>query len=181
MFQFRSIIAQKVLEYFLVNPNEAHYINELAHMLELDPGNLYRKLKEFEAEGIFISQVKGSQKYFSLNENYPLLPELKRSFEVKYGLVNQLKIRLDKIKGLSEAYIFGSYANKNFSEVSDIDLLLIGEHDGLAAKGLILPLQKYFGREINIIDIAPEEFRKRKKRQDPFLHNIFSRQNIKLK
>ncbi len=48
MFQFRSKITVKVLGYFFLNPHESRYINELAEILDLDAGNLYRKLKEME-------------------------------------------------------------------------------------------------------------------------------------
>src|SRR6056297_1646969 len=126
MFQFRSKITIKVLGYFFVNPKKKHYINELADLLDLDPGNLSRKLNELEKEGILSSEKQGNQKYYGLNKDYPLLNEIKRVYNAKYGVVKTLKEKLQKIPKLEKAYIFGSFAKGNFQQESDIDLLLIG-------------------------------------------------------
>jgi uncharacterized protein len=180
MFEFRSKITQKLLNYYFLNPNKFHYINELAEMLEVDPGNLYRKLKELEGDGLFLSSAKGNQKYFSLNRKYSLLPELKSAFNSKYGLINILKEKIQKIPDIKTAYIFGSYAKNNFKENSDIDLLLVGDHSSIGAKRLILPLEKKIKREINIVDLTANELEKRKKSGDDFIKNIFGHKIIKL-
>lgn len=180
MLGFRSKITIKVLGYYFVNPGQKHYINELADLLKIDPGNLFRKLKELEAEGILISETRGNQKYFGLNKKYPLLKEIKKTYEAKHGLVNLLKGKLTKLKGLKEAFIFGSYAKNSLQQESDIDILLIGNHSSLEAKRLILPLQQDFKREINLIDLAPADLKKRKKQHDDFISNIYSQKMIKI-
>ena len=48
MISFRSKVTIKVLDYFFINPDEKHYINELAKMFSLDPKNVDVKLKELE-------------------------------------------------------------------------------------------------------------------------------------
>ncbi len=180
MFEFRSKITIKVLGYFLLNPQRRRYVNELAGLLEVDPGNLFRKLKELESEGILVSEMRGNQRYYALNKKYPLLHELKHFFRAKYGVEEMLKQKLSKLKGLREAYIFGSYAKNSLQQESDIDLLLIGDHSTLEAKRLILPLAKEIQREINIVDFSSKEFGRKKKSGDEFLKNIFSQKNIKI-
>ena len=180
MIKLGSKITIKILGYYFLNPAREHYINELAEILETDPGNLFRKLKELEAEGIFISEKRGNQKYFKLNKKYPLLKEIKKTYEMKYGLADRLKKITSGLKGLREAYIFGSYAADSLQQESDIDILLIGNHSSLGAKRIILPLQNEIKREINIIDLTPEDFDRRKKHKDEFLKNIFSKKTIKL-
>lgn len=180
MFEFRSKITIKVLRYFLLNRKESRYVNELANFLQVDPGNLFRKLKELEGEGILISEVRGNQRYFKLNKKYPLLSELDHLFRAKYGIEEALKKKLSKLKGLQAGYIFGSFAKNTIQQESDIDLLLVGNHSSLEAKKLISPLSKELQREINIVDFSPAEFEKRKKRGDEFLKNIFSGKKIKI-
>ncbi len=180
MFQFRSKITIKVLGYFFLNPQKTHYVNDLAIVLGLDVGNLFRKLKELEKEGILCSEKRGNQKYYRLNKNYSLLKEAKRMYNAKYGIIEILKEKLKGIKKLKEAYIFGSYAKGNFQQESDIDILLIGNHSSLEAKRKILPLEKNIGREINIIDISTEEMKSRQKKNDDFTKNIFSQKTIKI-
>ena len=179
MLGFRSQITIKILGYYFLNPTKKHYINELAEILKADRGNLFRKLRELEKEGLLKSEFSGNQKYFYLNKSYPLLKEIKKTYEAKYGLAPLLQAKLSRLPGLTAAYIFGSYARDSLQQESDIDLLLIGDHSALQAKRIILPLQELIKREINIIDLTPREFRARKK-QDEFIKNIFSGKVIKL-
>ncbi len=180
MFQFRSKITVKVLGYFFLNPRESRYINEIAEILDLDAGNLYRKLKEMEKEGILLSEKRGNQIYYGLNKSYPLLKEIEKAYAAKYGLENILREKLKNLKGLKAAYLFGSYSKGGFGRDSDIDILLAGNHFPIEAKRIILPLQKIVGREINIIDLTPQELETRQKKGDDFIKNIFSQKIIKI-
>jgi len=180
IFLLRSKITAEVLRYFFLNPSKRHYINELSGILNVDVGNLFRKLRELEKEGALVSEKRGNQKYYGLNKKYPLLKELKRIYEAKYGIVETFKKELEKIDGIKEAYIFGSYAKGNWQADSDLDILLIGDHSSLEAKRKILPLTKTINREINIIDITPKEFKKRQQKRDDFVRNVFSGKIIKI-
>jgi len=174
MISFKSKIAVRVLGYFFANPDKRHYINELAEILSLDPGNLHRKLKELEKEGVAVYEEKGNQKYYFLNKKYPLLHEVKKIFEAEHGVPQSIKKELFGLKGLKEAYIFGSYAKNSLQQESDIDLLLVGDHSSIEAKRRLLPLQKAIGRDINVVDMGQEEFSQAKQKNDPFIKNIFS-------
>lgn len=180
MISFRSSITQKLLTYFLLNKTKEFYINELARLLNVDPKNLDKKLKELEKEGIFKSEFRGKQKYYFLNKNFPLLNEYKQIFNKTIGLEYQLKNILQRVKGLEETYIFGSYANNKLDVLSDIDLLIIGSHKSLDAEKAIIPLQKTIGREINIIDMTREELERKKLERDPLIKHVFSKQIIKI-
>ncbi len=180
MLNFQSKITIKLLRYYFVNPNRKHYINELAKIIAVDPGNLFRKLKELEGDGLFLSQAVGSQRFFYLNKRWPLLGEYKKIFELKFGLPEILKKEFKKVKGLQEAYIFGSYIKGNLQEASDIDVLLIGSHDPGDIFKIINPLEKSLGREINIIDYSQAEFTKKIKDKDFFLKNVFTEKTIKI-
>ena len=180
MFNIHSKIASEILRYFFINLHQKHYINELARILGFDPGNLSRKLQELEKEGILSSEFLGKQRYYFINKKYPLLKEIKKVFELKYGLGNLIASELKKIKGIKEAYIFGSYANGNFEAESDIDVLIIGNHPVAAISKAILPIQEKIMREINTVDLTEKEIQKRKKNKDEFIINIFNNKIIKI-
>lgn len=179
MMSLKSQEAQKILNYFFLNPNGKAYINELAKLLNLDPKNTDRKLKELEKEGLLSSDFEGKQRYFALNQSYPLLKEYKEIVLKTLGIEKELKdiaANDDKIK---EAYIFGSYARGKMDANSDIDVLLIGNHSSIETEKKIIKIEKETGREINVIDFSPEEFQK--KLEEPFLKKIFEEKYIKLK
>lgn len=180
MFSLGSQITIKLLGYYFVNPDKRHYVNELAEKLALDPGNLSRKLKELEREGILTAEEQGNQKYYFLNKAYPLLREAEKMFDAKYGIAALLKKELGKVKGVKKAYIFGSFAKNTLQQESDIDVFLVGSHPSLEARRRLLPLQKRIGREINVIDMGTKEFERAKLMKDPFVENIFSGKIIEL-
>lgn len=180
MISLRSIVTQKVLTYFFINQDEKKYINELARLLKLDPKNLDTKLKELKKTGLLLSESFGRQKYYFLNKKYPLLKEYLSIFNKTLGVEQHLTTVFSKIKGVKNVYIFGSYARNKLDAGSDIDLLIIGNHKSLDAQRAILPLQDEINREINIIDITPNEFENKKDNQDPLIRNILSKTIIKL-
>ena len=69
-----------------MNPETRHYVNELARILSVDVGNLDRKLKELEGDGLLVSEKQGNLKYFSINKKYPLLKEMRSLYNMKYGI-----------------------------------------------------------------------------------------------
>jgi len=180
MISFRSSITQQLLNYFFTNKHEKRYVNELAKILEVDPKNLDNKLKEIEKEGLLKSEWQGKQRYYSLNQVYPLFKEYEQIFLKTFGLNNFFRKSLEKFHGIVAVYIFGSYANDQFNVSSDIDLLIIGSHKALEAQKAVLKLQKQLNREINIIDMTKKEFEQRKKQNDPFIKEIFDKPIIKV-
>ena len=78
MISLRSKVAVKILNYFFINPEARHYINELAGILGLDPKNTDTKLKELERAGLLKSEFSGKQRYFYLSKEFPLLEEYKK-------------------------------------------------------------------------------------------------------
>jgi len=180
MISFKSKITVKVLGYFFLNPESRRYINDLADLLAIDPGNLSRKLIELEKEGIMASDRQGNQRYYFLNKTYHLLREVKKMFDVDFGLPRIIEKNLGKLKGLNRAYIYGSWAKNAMNRESDIDLLLVGSHSSLEAKRRLLILQKEIGREISVVDMSQKEFEQAKAKGDPFIKNIFSDRIIEL-
>jgi len=179
MINFNSKIAQKVLSYFLLNPEEELYMNEMVKKFEVDRGNLVRKLAEWEKEGILEKNKHGNLSLYKINKQYPLLEEMKKIFQKSFGLEEKLRISLGKIKGLKHVYIFGSYANDKLEQESDIDILLIGSHDSLGVQKEIIKLEKEFDREINIVDMTEAELLEKKKNND-FVKNIFNNKYIQI-
>jgi predicted nucleotidyltransferase len=179
MITFNSKITQKVLSYFLLNPDEELYMNEIVKKFGVDRGNLVRKLAEWEKEGILTKTKHGNLSLYKINKNYSLLDEMGKISQKSFGLENKLKTILSKIKGLKSAYIFGSYANSKLEPESDIDLLLIGSHKSLDTQRKLIDIEKELNREINIVDMTELEFKKKKKNND-FIKNILNNKYIQI-
>lgn len=180
MISLRSKVAIKLLDFYFLNPNTQAYINELARILELDPKNTETKLKEFEKEGLFKSEFRGKQRYFFLAKDNPVLKHYRQIFLKTYGIEKRLKDMMSNIKGLKEAYIFGSYASGKMDSSSDIDIVAVGSHSVLELQRVIAKLQKDTGREFNVMNLSLKEFEAKKKNNDPFINGVFKNKIIKL-
>jgi len=180
MFEVKSQVVIRILGYFFLNPNKQNYINELAKILEIDPGNLDKKLKELEIDGLLASEPRGNQKYYFLNKRFPLLKETESLYNFKYGFKQILANTIKKIDDIEDVYIFGSYAKGGFGNDSDIDLLLIGNHSSIEAKKKLSKIEKQIGREINLVNMTKEELSSKRKNKDEFIDNIFTNKIIKI-
>ena len=180
MITLRSKVTIKILDYYFLNPDASVYINELARILELDPKNTESKLKEFEREGLFKSEFRGKERYFFLAKDNPVLEHYRQIFLKTYGIEKSLRDIMGNIKGLKEAYIYGSYATNKMDSSSDIDILAIGSHSVLELQKSIVKLQKDTGREFNVTNLSQKEFTSRKRDKNHFIHNIFKTKIIRL-
>jgi len=177
----RSKVTKKILNYFFLNPQARHYINELAKLLSLDPKNVDRKLKELEEQGLLKSEFSGKQRYFELNLVFPLLNEYKQIVLKTYGLEESLARLMMASDDIIEAYVFGSYVSAGMDKFSDIDLLIIGHHSSLDIYKKLEPIQADSRRSINVVNFTPEEFKRRQTSGDDLVKNIFSHKIIKIK
>lgn len=180
MISFRSEVTKKVLNYFFINPGESLYVNELSRKLQLDKRNLVKKIKELKAENILKSQTRGNLKLYSINKNYPLYSEYRKILMKTEGVAPKLKNILKLIKGVREAYIYGSYAKDVLGAHSDIDILVTGDHNVILLQRELNKFQKEIGREINVVNINEAEFKKKIKNKDPFIHGILNQKHIRL-
>ncbi|MBD3271581.1 MAG: hypothetical protein GF384_03470 [Elusimicrobia bacterium] len=180
MFNIRSKVERKIIRYFLINTNAKSYINQLARTITEDPKNVYRYLQKLEQDGLLTSSYSGKERYFSLNTKNQLLKEYKKIFLKTEGAEHLITNILKQIKGIHNAFIFGSYASKAFNESSDIDLLIISTTQSIEIQKRLFPLQKTLNREINIINLTPEEFLQRKQNKDQVLNNILTHKHIKI-
>ncbi|MFA5271439.1 MAG: nucleotidyltransferase domain-containing protein [Candidatus Omnitrophota bacterium] len=175
-----STVKNKALTYFFLNEESRTYINELARLIEADPKNVYRMLLQLENQGLLVSEFKGKERYFYLNKKNPLYKEYKNIFLKTTGIEAILKNKLKTVSGLKEAYIFGSYAQGKYGPESDIDILLVGTHKSLSAQKVLHNIQKQTVREINTVNITPQELKVKKQHGDQFITGIFSHKTIKI-
>lgn len=176
----RPTVKNRILAYFFIKGNKQAYINELARVIKADAKNVYRALVQLEKEDILLSEFRGKERYFHLNKNNTLYKEYKNIFLKTAGIAPLLKEKIKTISGLTQAYIFGSFANKKFTDKSDIDILLIGHHKSLDADKILYEAQNYIGRDIGVINMTPEELEKKQKNNDQFILDIFKKKVIKL-
>jgi DNA-binding IscR family transcriptional regulator len=98
MVDLRSKARQRLLAYYFANPTARVHLRDLAERLNVDPSNLSKELVRLEREGLFRSEVRGRQKYFQLNREYPLFAEVRGIVSKTIGVPSLLAQCLKKSK-----------------------------------------------------------------------------------
>ncbi|MDD5354722.1 MAG: nucleotidyltransferase domain-containing protein [bacterium] len=172
---------KSVLTYFFSHPDENYYVREIAAIINDDPGNLSRELNKLEKEGLFKSFIRGNSKYYSLSKEYPLYKEIKEIIFKTEGIEGSLRNIIAKYKGISLAFIYGSYAKENENKSSDIDLLVVGQFPLDEFTRKVRNLESKIGREINFTHYDKDEFKKETAKSGSFLNLITNGKIIILK
>jgi len=180
MFTLNSKVTKKLLGYFYLHEHQSLYVNEMERQFGVDKRNLVKKLRELSAQGILVNEKKGKEIYYALNKKYPLFAEYRKIILKTYGIENDIKEILRRVKGIEEAYIFGSYAKNKMDAHSDIDVLVIGDADTLVLQKKVAALQSGLEREINLVNIDRNDLNKRVAGKDPFITEIMRGDKIKL-
>jgi predicted nucleotidyltransferase len=180
MLDLRSKSRQRLLVYYFTNPKARYHLRDLAERLSIDPSNLSKELGRLEREGLFRSEVSGRQKYFQLNRGYPLFREVRSIVAKTIGAIPLITQSLKTIKGIGEAYLYGSFARNQHDAASDIDVLVIGApHEEVLAEA-VGKLERQLGREINYTVLTPKEFESRRARKDAFLESVWHNKRVLL-
>ena len=90
-----------------------------------------KELRRLERDGLFLSEVSGRQKYFRLNRKYPLFSDVRNIVAKTIGALAIIRQSLEKIDGIEEAYLYGSFARNQqqgndrcHAEIDDVESLL---------------------------------------------------------
>jgi predicted nucleotidyltransferase len=180
VFDLRSKARQRLLAYYFANPTARLHLRDLAERLDIDPANLSKELRRLETEGLFRSELSGRQKYFQLNRGYPLFAEVRSIVSKTVGASSLIAQSLEKIDGIEQAYLYGSFASNQQDAASDIDVLVIGTpHDEALAEAM-RKIERQLGREVSYTVLTRREFDSRRKRKDAFLENVWHNKRVLL-
>lgn len=168
----RSKTRKAILELYFNNAEKKYYLRQLERKIDFPVQNIRRELLKLEKIGLFKKEIQGNQSYYLLNTDSLIFNDIKNIIEKTLGIENQIKEVLNDLKGLNKAFIYGSFADKTYDNLSDIDIIVIGKinEDKLIEK--ISKLEKKIDREINYLIYSDEEFSKAKLEKNSFISHI---------
>ncbi len=165
LFRSRSLVL--LLAHLLLREAESlESVSQLAVKLELASSTVQRDVELLEHAGVVRSMRAGKTRIVSVDSDYPALGEMRALFEKVYGPPQILSELLAGVRGLSEAFIFGSWAARYLGEEGpapgDIDLLVIGEDEKLDVNRVYEATRiasERLGREVNVSIVNENEWR----------------------
>jgi predicted nucleotidyltransferase len=175
---FKSKTRKELFRLYFTNPEQKYYLRELERLLGIPVSMIRRELLNLGKTGIFVSEKRGNQTYYYLNQSYPLFNELKSIIAKTIGVQGSIKKSLQTFKDIEVAFIYGSYARNEDKTGSDIDVLIIGNVDDRKLNSEIHVLEEMLKREVNYTIYSSEEFKRKKRNRDPFILDVMDNAKI---
>jgi DNA-binding transcriptional ArsR family regulator len=74
---FSSKVRRKLVAFFMGNSEGEYYIREIERATQADFRSVHMELARLERAGLLRSRRVANLKYYTLNKNYPIYPELR--------------------------------------------------------------------------------------------------------
>jgi predicted nucleotidyltransferase len=96
------------------------------------------------------------------------------------GIEPTLRRTLEAVPGIRSAWLVSSFAKNEADAASDIDLLIVGKPDEAQLASEVRRAERTLRREINYTVFTPKELKRRLKKGDPFVTDIWNGKRINL-
>jgi len=169
----KSGIRRKIILLFVYNQDREFYLSEIARQVKTSAGTAQRELNRLRRMDFVSFKKRGNLSLYRLNRAFSLLAEIEAIIRKTVGIEVRLGEELRKVKGVSFAFIFGSYAKGRLRSDSDIDLYVVGRPDEDDVYRAVRSVEDTVGREINY-HIASEDAFARKARTDSFVKDVIA-------
>jgi len=176
---FSSQARVAVLGLFLLDPSDRFYMRAVATRSGQPIRAVQRELARLEAAGLLSHTMDGNRKYYQINKNCPIFPELRTIFLKTFALGDTLRQHLSQVeKDIIVGFIYGSYAKAQETATSDIDLFVVGDITASELSNALSPAREGLAREINAVAMPPRELRAKVKAQNHFVLTILSEPKV---
>ena len=168
-----SRLRARVIGWLFTHTDERYYVRQLTALLGEDSTNLSRELARLESLGVLLSAREGRQKYYRANPDSSMFDELKSLAVKTAGAVDVLRRALEEHQeDIQAAFVFGSFARQEQTADSDIDVMIVGDVDGVALQPSISRAESELRRTINYSLLSRKEYREQLNRGEGFLSTV---------
>ncbi|OIO21997.1 DNA polymerase subunit beta [Candidatus Micrarchaeota archaeon CG11_big_fil_rev_8_21_14_0_20_47_5] len=165
---FGKFAGVKVIKWFLCNPSERIHFKKLCRRLKLGPPTVKNYCGEFVGKKWLNEERNANLRIFSLNNSNYVIKALKRAYFLEL-------LRKDGIEKLIDGSavsfaLYGSHANGEYDERSDVDLLVIGRKEQVHYEQ-ISALEEKMKKHFQLTVISLERWG-RERQSNPFMLSI---------
>ena len=158
---FRSSLQARLLLRVLID-EEPRTITALARLLDAPEPTVYREVRRLMDADLVTGTRIGRSVVVRPADDNPATVPLRQLLVVTYGPVPFLERALSGVEGITEAYVYGSWAARWHGEVGpapgDVDLLVVGTPDRDAVYDALEGIDSALGREVNVTFVTPERW-----------------------
>lgn len=182
---FGSKTRVKLLAWFFRNPSQSFFVRELTRTLKLQINSIRRELMNLEKIGLIKVDKKEDKvltkglekKYYRLNQDFMMFPELKTLFIKSQLLVRQNFLdQITSIGSIDYLVLTGSFIGEK--KPLRTDMLIVGKVEKNQLSKLIEQFETDWGQKINYTVMTTDEFKYRKDITDKFLYEILGSKKV---
>lgn len=171
---FTSRARIKLLQTFLLNPEDEFFIRELTRKLDEQINSIRRELGNLKKLGLLKSKAKNRKKYYIANKNFVLFNELKNIVLKAGSGSDELVKKLLKLGKIDVLVLSGLFIGKD----TQADILAVGKIDAQVLQDF-LALEVKAERPLRFSILSREDFLYRWKMHDKFVRDMIqSPENI---
>jgi predicted nucleotidyltransferase len=150
---FRSRLQGELLAQVLTRPAGEQSLTELAARVGGSVASVQREAERLEQAAIFVSRRVGRSRLVSANTRSPVYEPLARLVLISFGPALVVGEELAGVEGITEAYLFGSWAARyqgiSGQAPADLDVLVVGSPDRDAVHDAVLRAERRLGMPVN--------------------------------
>ncbi len=174
---FGSEVRAAVLSHICAHPDELIVGSKLARALGLSASAVGTELARLERLGMLqATEPIGAARPYRVNEDFPLLRGLQSVCLYATGIVAVLRELFADAEGVEVAAIFGSLARGDDRPHSDVDVLVVGEIDGIELAHLAREAWHRTGRDVMTVHYSAEELAEKASEPGAFVDRVLSGQ-----
>lgn len=167
-----SKVRVELITWFITHPGERFYYRQLIDVLNASKQSIQNELARLEKTGFLDSRKEGNIRFYWVNKDFILYPEIKSIIFKTVGVSEELRKSLDNIGDVKSAFIYGSVAKNLEDARSDIDVMIIGNVSVDAVHEAISKAEDRLGREVNYTIFSPGDWSRQLKARKAFVTNV---------
>jgi len=168
----------ELITWFITHPGKRFYYRQLIDILNASKQSIQNELARLENAGLLSSQKEGNIRFYWVNKDFILYPEIKSIILKTVGVGDELRKSLSKIGDIRSAFIYGSVAKNLEDARSDIDVMVIGNVSVDAVHEAIMKAEEHLGREVNYSIFNPSDWKKQLKAKKGFASDVAKNEKI---
>ena len=158
----RSDAQGLLLAALYLDPNREFTLTELARYTKTSVASVMREVDRLVEAEYLLERRVGRSRLVKVNRGHKLTKSVQELVLYSHGPQVVIHRLLEGVAGISEGYIFGSWARRLNGDVGpdpqDVDVVIVGEMSMRTQSDLGLQATELCGREVNFMTVSSEEW-----------------------
>jgi len=168
-----------VLALLYGRPGEQFYLRRIVKETGLAMGQVQRELNVLCSSGVISRREEQGRVFFEADESCPIFPELRGIVRKTMGAAAALGEVLRPLESRAQvAFIFGSVARGEESQVSDVDLMVVGDASFSEVAQAVRKAEKAIGRDVNVVVYPPRELKEKAGNEHHFVLQVLGGEKV---